>query len=83
MIEIIKDKVIVGHALFNDLAVLQHRHDYEDVRDTALFYPLRERMGVKAEGMYPGLRAMAKEVLGRDIQDGAHCPVCTMRPLQR
>ncbi|KAL1409998.1 hypothetical protein Q8F55_003998 [Vanrija albida] len=75
VVEIIGSKIIVGHALFNDLAVLQHRHDYEDVRDTALFYPIRERMGIKHEGMYPSLRLMAKEILGRDIQDGAHCPI--------
>ncbi|TXT11110.1 hypothetical protein VHUM_01861 [Vanrija humicola] len=75
VVALIKSKIIVGHALFNDLAVLQHRHDYEDVRDTALFYPLRERMGVKTEGMYPSLRGMAKEVLGKDMHDGAHCPI--------
>jgi RNA exonuclease 4 len=70
-------KIVVGHALFNDLAALEHRHVYEDVRDTALFYPLRERMGIKNEGKFPGLRALTKDVLGRDIQDSEHSPVRT------
>jgi hypothetical protein len=30
---------------------------------------------VKAEGQYPGLKRMSKEVLGEDIQRGSHCPV--------
>ncbi|BEJ05700.1 hypothetical protein CcaverHIS641_0302220 [Cutaneotrichosporon cavernicola] len=59
---LISNKIVIGHALFHDLAVLQHRHVYEDMRDTALFYPLRERCGVKGEGKYPSLRNMAKEL---------------------
>lgn len=66
---------MIGHALFHDLAVLQHRHVYEDMRDTALYYPLRRRMGVEGEGQYPSLQKLVKEVLGRAIQDSAHCPV--------
>ncbi|GMK58168.1 hypothetical protein CspeluHIS016_0502000 [Cutaneotrichosporon spelunceum] len=72
---LLTDKIVIGHALFHDLAVLRHRHVYEEMRDTALFYPLRERCGVKREGMYPSLRHMAKEVLGRNIQCGSHCPL--------
>jgi RNA exonuclease 4 len=72
---LLADKIVIGHALFHDLAVLQHRHVYEDMRDTALYYPLRQRCGVKGEGNYPSLQRMAKEVLGRDIQCGRHCPV--------
>lgn len=72
---LVKDKILVGHTLFNDLAVLEHRHIYENVRDTALFYPLRERMGVRNEGKFPGLRALAKDVLGLEVQEGEHCPV--------
>lgn len=75
MKDVLKDKIVVGHALFHDLAVLQHRHVYEDIRDTALYYPLRLRVGVNREGQYPSLRTLVKEVLDRDIQGGAHCPV--------
>ncbi|BEJ13188.1 hypothetical protein CspHIS471_0303620 [Cutaneotrichosporon sp. HIS471] len=72
---LLSNKIVIGHALFHDLAVLQHRHVYEDMRDTALFYPLRERCGIQGEGKYPSLRNMTKEVLGRDIQCGRHCPL--------
>lgn len=75
MTALLKDKILVGHALFHDLAALHHRHVYEDMRDTALYYPLRQRMGVHREGEYPSLRAMAREVLGREIQQREHCPV--------
>lgn len=69
------DKIVVGHSLFNDLAAVQHRHVYEDVRDTALYYPLRERMGVVYEGQYPSLRSLSQAILGREIQCAEHCPV--------
>ncbi|RSH84252.1 uncharacterized protein EHS24_005764 [Apiotrichum porosum] len=72
---VIKDKIIIGHALFNDLAALSHRHVYEDVRDTALFYPLRKLTNIVHEGQYPSLRALSKEVLGREIQTGEHSPI--------
>ncbi|KLT40162.1 ribonuclease H-like protein [Cutaneotrichosporon oleaginosum] len=73
--ELLADKIVVGHALFNDLAILQHRHVYEEMRDTALYYPLRERCNVHHEGQYPALRRVALEVLGRKIQCGSHCPL--------
>lgn len=53
----------------------QHRHPYEDVRDTSLFYPLRKLMGVEREGEHPSLRKMSLKVLDRVIQGGAHDPV--------
>lgn len=54
---------------------IQHRHPYEDVRDTSLFYPLRKLMGVEREGEHPSLRKMSLKVLDRVIQGGAHDPV--------
>jgi len=72
---LLRDKIVVGHAVFNDLAALQHRHPYEDVRDTSLYYPLRKRVGVEREGEYPSLKKLAATVLQVEIQLGAHCPV--------
>lgn len=72
---IVGHKVLVGHTLFNDLAAIEHKHQYEDMRDTALFYPLRRLAGVTNEGQYPALRKLAKEVLGHEIQKGEHSPV--------
>lgn len=71
----LKGTILVGHALFNDLAAMEYRHVYEDMRDTALFMPFRSRMGVKHEGKYPSLKLLAKEALGRDIQANEHSPV--------
>lgn len=65
----------MGHALFNDLAALRYQCIYANMRDTALFYPLRERMGVVLEGNYPSLKKTVREVMGEDIQKGEHCPV--------
>jgi hypothetical protein len=60
----------------NTPQVTKHRHRYEDVRDTALFYPLRELVDVYYEGQYPGLRTLASRLLGQEIQKGhGHCPV--------
>jgi RNA exonuclease 4 len=109
---VLKDKILVGHAVFNDLKVaapipirgiapwlwllnephvlisptrqltpqaIQHRHPYEDVRDTSLYYPLRKLMGVEREGEQPSLKKMAVKVLGREIQGGEHDPVSRAR----
>ncbi|ORY26330.1 ribonuclease H-like domain-containing protein [Naematelia encephala] len=72
---ILNGKIIVGHAVFNDLNAIQHRHPYEDVRDTSLFYPLRAVLNVTREGEYPSLKRLCKEVLHKEIQYGQHCPV--------
>jgi hypothetical protein len=61
---------------------IQHRHPYEDVRDTALYYPLRKLPNVKvtSEGQYPSLKTLCREVLGMkegEFQKGEHCPVST------
>ena len=72
---ILKDKILVGHALYNDLAYISHKHKYEDVRDTSLYYPIRRRMGVEREGEYPGLKKMYKLVFDTDIQVDVHDPV--------
>lgn len=57
---------------------MQIRLPLERTRDTALYYPLREQMGIKREGQYPALRIIAKKVLDKEIQEkgkGGHDPV--------
>ncbi|KAL0247287.1 hypothetical protein I308_104323 [Cryptococcus tetragattii IND107] len=77
IIELIKDKIIVGHTLFNDLAVIGHRHQYEMMRDTALYYPLRNLVGVRIVGLWPSLKKLAAAVLSEDMHAAgiAHDPV--------
>lgn len=61
--------------MYNDLAYIHHRHPYEDVRDTSLYYPLRAKVGVGREGEYPGLKKLYKAVFGEEIQVISHDPV--------
>lgn len=76
VITIIRNKVLVGHALENDLAVLGIHHPWHDIRDTSMYHPyLKEdrfgRMGPSR------LAHLAKIHLGIDIQRRGHphCPV--------
>ncbi|GFZ46928.1 hypothetical protein JCM24511_04154 [Saitozyma sp. JCM 24511] len=72
---LLKGKIVVGHALWNDLAIVKHRHPYEDMRDTSLYHPLRRLVSVEREGDQPSLKRVTKAVLGKDVQEGYHCPV--------
>lgn len=94
VIELTKGKVLVGHALWNDLAVcftlvsvnptfdrflcfqvLNLCWNLDNVRDTALYYPLRKQVGIEQEGMYPSLKVLAEKVLRRVVQVGEHSSV--------
>nr|GMC50799.1 RNA exonuclease 4 [Ipomoea batatas] len=67
--ELIKEKILVGHALHNDLKALLLSHPKKDIRDTSEFHPFLK------EGRSRALRHLAAEILGADIQNGEHCPV--------
>ena len=91
--DLLQGKILVGHAVFNDLSVkivvtylssdlltlhsqwVQHRHPYEDVRDTSLYYPLRKSIGVEREGEYTGLKKLYFKAFEEEIQKDIHCPV--------
>ncbi|KAJ1600973.1 hypothetical protein NDA14_005539 [Ustilago hordei] len=62
--KLIKGKVLVGHAIQNDLKALLVSHPRALIRDTATFPPLRDLAKTK----YPSLKKLAKLVLGIDIQ---------------
>ncbi|PWZ03405.1 hypothetical protein BCV70DRAFT_224858 [Testicularia cyperi] len=61
---LIKGKVLVGHAIQNDLKALLLSHPKPLIRDTATFQPLRDLAKTK----YPSLKKLAQLVLGIDIQ---------------
>lgn len=67
--KILKDKILVGHALRNDFQALMMDHPKEMVRDTARYTPL-----MRATGKHGGklksrkLRDLVKENLNMDIQ---------------
>lgn len=69
--QIMKDRVIVGHAIKNDLAVMMLSHPKRDIRDTSRFSGFRKYSGGRA----PSLKKLAKEILGVDIQSGEHSSI--------
>ncbi|GAA5857069.1 hypothetical protein JCM5353_004715, partial [Sporobolomyces roseus] len=73
--ELLKDRILVGHALSNDTNVLLLSHPWHMTRDTSLYSPLQGLTKTKK----PGLRTLAKLVLGLDIQDGEHSSVTDAR----
>ncbi|XP_065075580.1 RNA exonuclease 4 [Ochlerotatus camptorhynchus] len=62
-------RVLVGHALKNDMLVLNLRHPRQMTRDTARFNPIARR--IRALGT-PSLKNLSKLILGEEIQTGIH-----------
>lgn len=74
--EVVSDKILVGHALKNDLSALKISHEWHQLRDTAKYEPF---MKVRFDDgiLWPRkLKDLAKEKLGLEIQTQgrAHCP---------
>lgn len=68
---ILKDRVLVGHAVKNDLEAIMLGHPKRDMRDTSKFSGFRKF----SAGKTPSLKKLAKEVLGVEIQDGEHSSI--------
>jgi RNA exonuclease 4 len=68
---ILKERLIVGHAIKNDLDALMLGHPKKDIRDTSKFSGFRKY----SAGKTPSLKKLAKEVLGVDIQGGEHSSI--------
>ncbi|VDN25638.1 unnamed protein product [Cylicostephanus goldi] len=66
---ILKDRIVVGHALNNDFRVLCFHHNAKLTRDTAKCMILRKMADCHG---FPSLKKLAKAVLGIDIQQGEH-----------
>ncbi|XP_020550680.1 RNA exonuclease 4 isoform X2 [Sesamum indicum] len=67
--ELIKGRILVGHALRNDLKALLLSHPKKDIRDTSEYTPFLQ------EGRRRSLKNLASQFLTVDIQNGAHCPI--------
>lgn len=65
--EIIKGRVLVGHALKNDLKVLRLSHPYRNIRDTSEFFKQLWRKQGRRGGRSPKLQYVVAEVLGVDF----------------
>lgn len=66
-------RILVGHAVKNDLDVLILKHDKRLIRDTSKFTKFRQ-LATKA-GWTPGLKMLTQKLLGVEIQTGAHSSV--------
>lgn len=69
--KILDGNVLVGHAVRNDLDALLLSHPKRHLRDTARHPPFRKWAG----GGSPRLKILAAEILGIEIQSGAHSSV--------
>merc|ERR1712025_374155 len=69
--ELIKDRVLVGHALHHDLKVLFLDHPKKLIRDTSKYKPFKAAFG----GRTPGLKALTERFLGEKVQTGEHSSV--------
>ncbi|XP_011339865.2 RNA exonuclease 4 [Ooceraea biroi] len=69
--EILKGRILVGHALKHDLTVLYLSHPRRYWRDTSRYKPFRQI----SKGNTPSLKRLAQELLGREIQVGEHSSV--------
>ncbi|KAL8144958.1 RNA exonuclease 4 [Apium graveolens] len=67
--ELLKGRILVGHALRNDLKALLLSHPKTDIRDTAEYQPFLK------EGRSKALKHLASEFLDVVIQNGEHCPI--------
>lgn len=65
---IIKDRTIVGHALWNDLKVLLLTHPKRDIRDSATYSCFQKY----CKKRNPSLKLLCKEILGITIQKNEH-----------
>ena len=76
--ELLMNKILVGHALKNDLAALMISHPRHEIRDTAKYKPFMRATGRSGGKLRPRkLRDLVLENLGMRIQvEGeAHCSV--------
>jgi len=69
--DILKDKIVVGHALQHDFGALLLDHPYKLVRDTSHYKPFRKI----TNGRTPSLKKLTKVILGLDVQGGEHSSV--------
>ena len=79
VLNLLRGKILVGHALSNDLKCLDIAHPWYLQRDTAYYGPFmqrRERENGHSVSLPRKLRILTAERLGRQIQvpGKAHCP---------
>jgi len=66
--QILKNKLLVGHAVSNDVKVLRISHPKHMIRDTSTYWQFKQL----TEGRTPGLKQLTLHFLGANIQEGEH-----------
>ncbi|XP_029978337.1 RNA exonuclease 4 [Sphaeramia orbicularis] len=69
--EILQGRIVVGHAIHNDLKILLLDHPKKKIRDTQKYKPFRKI----AKSSRPALRVLCREVLNIKVQQGEHSSV--------
>ncbi|KAL2099600.1 hypothetical protein ACEWY4_003994 [Coilia grayii] len=69
--EILEGRVLVGHAIHNDLKVLLLDHPKKKIRDTQKYKPFRKLV----KSGRPSLKVLSREVLNVKVQQGEHSSV--------
>ncbi|XP_074017124.1 RNA exonuclease 4 [Numenius arquata] len=69
--DILNGRILVGHALRNDLKVLFLDHPKKKIRDTQRYKPFRQR--VKATR--PSLKLLCEKLLNVQVQTSEHCSI--------
>ncbi|KAF2690458.1 hypothetical protein K458DRAFT_289544 [Lentithecium fluviatile CBS 122367] len=70
---LLEGRILVGHAVKNDLDALILKHDKRYIRDTSKYSKFRELAMIP--GRTPSLKILAEKLLGVEIQVGAHSSV--------
>ncbi|XP_006217572.3 RNA exonuclease 4 isoform X1 [Vicugna pacos] len=69
--DLLKGRILVGHALHNDLKALFLGHPKKKIRDTQKYKPFRSRV----KSGRPSLKLLAEKILGIRVQQAEHCSV--------
>ncbi|NWI78018.1 REXO4 exonuclease, partial [Dryoscopus gambensis] len=69
--EILKGRILVGHALRNDLKVLLLDHPQKKIRDTQRYKPFKQRV----KSSRPSLKLLCERLLSVQVQTAEHCSI--------
>jgi RNA exonuclease 4 len=72
--QVLKGKILVGHALKNDLKILNLHHPWYNTRDTSMYGPFM-KMSHKGIWKPRRLSELTRVVLDTSIQQKEHCSV--------
>ncbi|NXD09212.1 REXO4 exonuclease, partial [Nothocercus nigrocapillus] len=69
--DILNGRILVGHALHNDLKVLFLDHPKKKIRDTQKYKPFRQRV----KNVRPSLKLLCERLLDVRVQTAEHCSI--------